>query len=83
MSSEARSRNLTMHLCITFAVLGGAAIVSAGSAHAASTNGWYTQEQAIQLFKEAGFGEIQLFSGFSHNPAIADDRLVCVVAIRG
>jgi len=46
MSSEARSRNLTMHLCITFAVLGGAAIVSAGSAHAASTNGWYTQEQA-------------------------------------
>jgi hypothetical protein len=43
---------------------------------------WYTQEQAIELLKNAGFHEVQMFSGFSGSPATADDRLVCAVARR-
>jgi ubiquinone/menaquinone biosynthesis C-methylase UbiE len=43
---------------------------------------WYTQEQTIRLLKDAGFSEVQMFSGFSKCPAVADDRLVCAVALR-
>ena len=44
---------------------------------------WYTQDQAVKLLKDGGFGEVQLFSGFSKSPAVADDRLVCAVALKG
>jgi hypothetical protein len=44
---------------------------------------WYSQPQAIELLRDAGFagfGDIQLYRGFSHTPATPDDRLFCMVA---
>ena len=48
MNSEARSRSVTMHVRIAFAVLACAGIASAGNARAAGANGWYTPQQAQQ-----------------------------------
>lgn len=43
---------------------------------------WYTQAQAIQLFRDAGFTDIQLFHEFTHEPALENDKLFCVLGVR-
>jgi ubiquinone/menaquinone biosynthesis C-methylase UbiE len=43
---------------------------------------WYTQEQAVDLYQGAGFAEICLLSGFSHQPASAEDTIYCVLGTR-
>lgn len=43
---------------------------------------WYTQAQAIELFQEAGFTNIQLFHEFTHEPTLEDDRLFCALGIK-
>lgn len=43
---------------------------------------WYSQAQAIQLFRAAGFVEIQLFQGFTQEAAIAKDRHFCVLGVK-
>jgi SAM-dependent methyltransferase len=43
---------------------------------------WYTQAQAVQLFHDAGFTDIQLFHGFTHEPAGDDDRLFCALGVK-
>jgi ubiquinone/menaquinone biosynthesis C-methylase UbiE len=43
---------------------------------------WYTQAQAIQLFSDAGFINIQLFHEFTHEPAREDDRLFCALGVK-
>ena len=43
---------------------------------------WYTQAQAIQLYDDAGLTGIQLFHGFTHEPARDDDRLFCALGVK-
>ena len=43
---------------------------------------WYSQAQAVQLFRDTGFTEIQLFHEFTHEPAGDDDRLFCVLGVK-
>ncbi len=43
---------------------------------------WYTQAQAVQLFREVGFSEVQLLHEFTHEPARIDDRLFTAVGIK-
>jgi ubiquinone/menaquinone biosynthesis C-methylase UbiE len=43
---------------------------------------WYTQEQAVDLFRQAGFQNIQLFKGFTHEPAQPDDQTFCVLGFK-
>jgi SAM-dependent methyltransferase len=43
---------------------------------------WYTQPQAIELLRGAGFVDVQLFHGFTHEPARPDDRLFWFTAQR-
>jgi SAM-dependent methyltransferase len=40
---------------------------------------WYSQEQAANLYREAGFIDIRLLSGFSEEPAAPEDTLFTVV----
>ena len=40
---------------------------------------WYTQSQAVRLYKDAGFANIQVFKGFSKEDATATDKLFTVV----
>ena len=44
---------------------------------------WYTQEQAVALYREVGFDEIQVYEGFSFTPATAEARLFSVVGVKG
>lgn len=39
---------------------------------------WYTQEQAIALYRDAGFTDIRVVSGFSHQPATPKETLFSV-----
>jgi SAM-dependent methyltransferase len=43
---------------------------------------WYTQEQARQLYMDAGFAGVRLTSGFTEAPASPDDRVFCVLGTR-
>jgi hypothetical protein len=43
---------------------------------------WYSQEQAAELFRAAGYGNIRLFHGFTQEPARVGDPLYCVLGER-
>jgi ubiquinone/menaquinone biosynthesis C-methylase UbiE len=43
---------------------------------------WYSQAQAVQLFRAAGFGDIQLFHKFTHEAAAPEDRFFCALGIK-
>jgi ubiquinone/menaquinone biosynthesis C-methylase UbiE len=43
---------------------------------------WYTQAQAEQMCRDAGFAEIHLFNGFTNEPVRGEDRLFCVVGVK-
>lgn len=43
---------------------------------------WYTQDQARQLYLEAGFTNLQLFSEFTYAPAKPEDRVFCVAGLK-
>jgi len=43
---------------------------------------WYTQSQACDLYHQAGFTDLLLFSEFSHQPASDEDKIFSVVGIK-
>lgn len=43
---------------------------------------WYTQEQSLDVYREAGFDDLRAVSGFTEAPAVADDRIWCVFGRR-
>jgi ubiquinone/menaquinone biosynthesis C-methylase UbiE len=43
---------------------------------------WYTQAQVRDLYRAAGFGDIQLLSAFQHTPAAEDDSIFTAVGTR-
>ena len=43
---------------------------------------WYSQEQATQLYRDAGFADIRLFQGFTQTPASTEDTLFCVIGVK-
>jgi ubiquinone/menaquinone biosynthesis C-methylase UbiE len=43
---------------------------------------WYSQAQALALFERAGFSAVRKTSGFTFDPASADDTTFCVLASR-
>lgn len=43
---------------------------------------WYTQAQAVALYRETGFTDIRVASGFTHELATGDETLFCVLGAR-
>jgi SAM-dependent methyltransferase len=43
---------------------------------------WYTQDQAVELLTTAGLTDVELFSGFTTEPAQPDDRLFCAMGVK-
>jgi ubiquinone/menaquinone biosynthesis C-methylase UbiE len=43
---------------------------------------WYTQPEAIQLYRGAGFTDIHALKGFANEPADADARQFCLVGVK-
>jgi ubiquinone/menaquinone biosynthesis C-methylase UbiE len=44
---------------------------------------WYSQEEAVALYEEAGLTNVHLTSGFTFEPAKPGDNLVCAFGTRG
>lgn len=44
---------------------------------------WYSQEEAVALYRAAGFAETRVYEGFSLTPAPAEARLFCVLGVKG
>lgn len=43
---------------------------------------YYTQAQAVALYQSAGFTSVQVFHEFTHEPALPDDRVFCVLGVK-
>ncbi len=43
---------------------------------------WYTQEQALELYREAGFDDLRAVSDFTDKPAAPGDRIWCIFGRR-
>lgn len=43
---------------------------------------WYTQAEAVQLYKDAGFTEVYALKAFENEPATADARQFCLVGVK-
>ena len=43
---------------------------------------WYTQQQALHLYEEAGFTSMQIFKEFSEEPASAEETMFSIVGVR-
>jgi len=43
---------------------------------------WYTQDQAVRLYHDAGFTGLEVFSGFTNQPASAEDRVFSIIGKR-
>jgi hypothetical protein len=43
---------------------------------------WYTQDQAGDLYMQAGFIDLKMYSEFSRDPAQIEDRIFCVVGLK-
>lgn len=43
---------------------------------------YYTQAQAIALYQDAGFAKVQVFHEFTHEPALPEDRVFCVLGVK-
>ncbi|HNB53592.1 MAG TPA: hypothetical protein PK530_16705, partial [Anaerolineales bacterium] len=44
---------------------------------------WYTQPQALRLYTDAGFTNLQMFHEFTHEPATPDDTLFSLLGQKG
>ena len=43
---------------------------------------WYSQEQALALYRAAGFVDVRALHRFTHEPATPDDTLFTVLGTR-
>ena len=59
-----------------------AEILAAEHHHRSPATRGYTQEQAVRLYQDAGFRDIQLYQEFSFEPATAGDSIYTVVGTR-
>jgi SAM-dependent methyltransferase len=57
--------------------------VVATEEHRRSPEGrWYTQAQAVELLQGAGLVDVELFSGFAHEPAAVGERLFWALGVK-
>jgi ubiquinone/menaquinone biosynthesis C-methylase UbiE len=51
--------------------------------HVRSPGGrWYSQAQAAELFRDAGFAEVRVFHEFTHEPTREDSKIFCVLGVK-
>ena len=43
---------------------------------------WYTQVQAAELYRQAGFAHVEVLHGFTLEPVLADDTLFTVIGVK-
>lgn len=56
-------------------------VIASDLQHKRPEGRWYSQDQAVELFSSAGLVDVEVTSGFSHDPATFDERLFCVLGV--
>lgn len=74
--------NQLEHTETRYETLSGGEIISTEYHSRSPATRWYTQNQARELYLQAGFTNLQLSSGFSREPAQPDDRIFCVAGTK-
>jgi hypothetical protein len=57
-------------------------VIASEEHHQSPATRSYTQEQAIKLYKEGGFEDIQLFHEFTFEPVKPEDDTFCVLGFK-
>jgi SAM-dependent methyltransferase len=65
-----------------YEVLVGGDVVQTEQHRRSPAGRWYTQEQSLDLYREAGFGELRLLHEFTTKVASANDRIWSIVGRR-
>ena len=65
-----------------YEVLVGGDVVQTEHHHRSPAGRWYTQEQSLDLYREAGFGDLRLLHEFTTKVASANDRIWTIVGRR-
>jgi ubiquinone/menaquinone biosynthesis C-methylase UbiE len=65
-----------------YEVLRDGAVIAAEMHVRSPATRWYTQQQALRLYEEAGFTGIHIFKEFSEEPASAEDTVFSIVGMR-
>jgi ubiquinone/menaquinone biosynthesis C-methylase UbiE len=60
----------------------GGKVIQAEQQRRSPEGRWYTQAQAVQLFRDAGLADIQLYHEFTRDPAQQGDRLFCALGVK-
>jgi ubiquinone/menaquinone biosynthesis C-methylase UbiE len=76
-------KNQLEHTTNRYDVLRDGEIIASETHVRSPATRWYTQQQALQLYKDAGFTNIQMYSGFKHIPAKPDDTLFAILGEKG
>ena len=58
-------------------------IVASEEQRQAPEGRWYSQEEAVALYRAAGFDDVRVYDGFTLTAAPADARLFCVAGVKG
>jgi SAM-dependent methyltransferase len=74
--------NRLEHFDDRFEVVRGDEIVASEEHSRSPATCWYTQAQAVELYRSTGFDDIRVMSEFSGQPARAEDDIFCVMGLR-
>lgn len=74
--------NQLQHSEERYEVIRGADVVASERQARSPATRWYTQDQAVELFRAAGFADIRRVSGFTDQPATEADTVFSVFGTR-
>ncbi len=70
------------HTGTRFEAFEGGEIVCSEYHNRSPATRWYTQHQALDLYLQSGFTDLKVYSGFSRDPAHAEDRIFSVAGVK-
>lgn len=66
-----------------YEVIAGGEVVSTEHHQRSPATRWYTQEQALAVYREAGLSDVHATRGFTLEPARGHEEMFCVFGVRG
>ena len=74
--------NRLEHTWDRFETLRSGEVIAAEEHERSPATRWYTQDEALRLYEEAGLTRVRVYRGFTRAPASAEDRVFSVVGER-
>jgi ubiquinone/menaquinone biosynthesis C-methylase UbiE len=70
------------HTIDRYEIIKDGQVIQSEEHHQSPATRSYTQEQAINLYKQAGFNEMLVFSGFTFEPVKPEDTIFSIIGIK-